>query len=384
MDLGQAFSEAKSLPDEALIKELDSPSGMIPGYIVLGELNERRAVRTGSKSGAPTTIASDIRGYAKGGVVQGLNPYNDYVNALKFQKRLDKTPPAGAGMALPSLPGLEAPTGIETLTPLQPGIPKAPQSYARGGLVDLIGTEKYIRQRAPFYGIDPDTAVRVAKSEGLAPNTWQSNYRNKAGIREPSYGPFQLLVGGEGTGFGSGLGNKFMQQTGLDPRNPATVNQQVDFALKQASQGGWSPWYGAAKVGVGRWDGINRGAVPPTTGATQVAAQAAQGQAVQQAAAQQATQATQATQAAQMAQASQAANAATAANAAQAAQAAQAASASPFSGLMGLLMMAGASSPAPAPMGGGAPPKFTPNMDPQVVEDTSQTPNVYRKRRRNG
>jgi len=111
--------------------------------------------------------------------------------------------------------------------------------------------EAYIRQSASARGIDPNVAVRVAKSEGLAPGVWQSNVR-QGGKRETSYGPFQLLVGG-------GLGDKFIRQTGLDPRDPSTVKQQIDFALDQARQGGWSPWYGAAKVGVGNWTGIGRG-----------------------------------------------------------------------------------------------------------------------------
>lgn len=119
--------------------------------------------------------------------------------------------------------------------------------------------EEYIRQRALRIGIDPSIALRVAKSEGLNANpaeAWRSTYRNKAGIREPSYTPYQLLVGGPGTGFPKGMGNDFMAATGLDPRNPSNVYQGIDYALSRAKSGGWSPWYGAAKVGVGKWDGI--------------------------------------------------------------------------------------------------------------------------------
>lgn len=116
--------------------------------------------------------------------------------------------------------------------------------------------EAYIRQAAQRRGIDPDTAVRVARSEGLAPNTWQSNVINKQGQRETSYGPYQLLVGG-------GLGDKFIKSTGKHPSDPTTAYSQVDFALDEAKAGGWSPWYGAAKVGVGNWTGIRDGGVDP-------------------------------------------------------------------------------------------------------------------------
>ena len=116
---------------------------------------------------------------------------------------------------------------------------------------DVSAVEQYIRSAAVKRGIDPDIAVRVARSEGLGPGVWQSNY-HKNGKRETSYGPYQLLVGG-------GLGDKFTRKYGKSPSDPSTVYQQVDFALDEAAAGGWSPWYGAAKVGVGNWDGL-RGA----------------------------------------------------------------------------------------------------------------------------
>lgn len=118
-------------------------------------------------------------------------------------------------------------------------------------LPDLQEMEQYIRSAASQRGIDPNIAVRVARSEGLAPNTWQSNVV-KNGRRETSYGPFQLLVGG-------GLGDKFIQQTGYHPSDPNSWRQQVDFAMDEAKQGGWSPWYGAKAVGIGQWGGIGEG-----------------------------------------------------------------------------------------------------------------------------
>jgi hypothetical protein len=121
---------------------------------------------------------------------------------------------------------------------------------------DLKEVTEYIRQAAIARGIDPDIAVRVARSEGLARNTWQSNVR-KNGIREPSYGPFQMLVGGPGTGFPTGLGNELLNR-GIDPRDPANMNKVIDFALDTAARDGWRQWYGAAKAGIGRFDGIDR------------------------------------------------------------------------------------------------------------------------------
>lgn len=114
--------------------------------------------------------------------------------------------------------------------------------------------EAYIRQVAAANGIDPDTAVRVARSEGLARGVWQARGNISYG-REQSYGPYQLHVDPRpGRG---GMGNDMRSQTGIDPADPRNWKQGVDFALKQAARGGWGPWYGAKKIGVTGMMGIN-------------------------------------------------------------------------------------------------------------------------------
>jgi len=118
----------------------------------------------------------------------------------------------------------------------------------------------YIRQAAQARGIDPDVAVAVARSEGLDANPeegWQSNIV-KDGVREPSFGPFQLYMGG-------GLGNKFQADTGLDPRDPSTVFKQIDFSLDEAKRGGWSPWYGAKAIGLSEREGLDVGPASQAT-----------------------------------------------------------------------------------------------------------------------
>ena len=108
--------------------------------------------------------------------------------------------------------------------------------------------ELYIRQRAPAYGIDPDVAVQVARSEGGLDNpTRQSDVVN-GGKRERSYGPFQLLIDG-------GVGARALA-AGIDPRKESDWQAATDFALAEASQKGWGQWYGAKKVGIDDWEGI--------------------------------------------------------------------------------------------------------------------------------
>jgi hypothetical protein len=128
---------------------------------------------------------------------------------------------------------------------------------ASGDLPDVSEVENYIRQSAQRFNIDPDAAVAVARTEGLAPNVWQSRVarsgRGGEGGREASFGPFQLYMGG-------GLGNEFQKATGLDPRDPSTWKQQVDFSLGHAARiGQWydptpgstaGPWFGPRDKGL--------------------------------------------------------------------------------------------------------------------------------------
>lgn len=117
--------------------------------------------------------------------------------------------------------------------------------------------EAFIRDAAKRRGISPDIAVKVARSEG--------------GVSEPavlakfatgwSWWPFQLHYGGaEYPQYGTeaGQGNGFTKLTGWAPGDPAAWRDSVRYALNRAKASGWGAWYGAAAVGVGKWDGIDR------------------------------------------------------------------------------------------------------------------------------
>jgi hypothetical protein len=134
--------------------------------------------------------------------------------------------------------------------PLPPGQSRPPADVG-GALRTANGRPTqamtdYIQERARAYNIDPNIALRVAKSEGF--NQFSSGIRG-----ENSWGAFQLNIQG-------GLGNDFQRETGLDPRDPKNEKQTIDWALKYASQHGWGPWHGAKNTGIGQWQGINRSA----------------------------------------------------------------------------------------------------------------------------
>ena len=167
------------------------------------------------------------------------------------------TTPDAVNDVSPSVPSISSP---------QDAIDASPQKPLTG---DLAATEAYIRESAKNRGIDPDIAVRVARSEGLAPGVWQSRVK-KNGMYEPSFGPFQMLVG-DGKNFPKGLGNDFMEKTGLDPRDPKNVNAMIDFALETAKRDGWRQWHGAKNTGIQRWAGINANQVASLNDTTSAA-----------------------------------------------------------------------------------------------------------------
>lgn len=143
-------------------------------------------------------------------------------------------------------------------------------SVSRSTLANIPNTDvaSYIVKAATARGIDPNVALRVAKSEGGL-NSWnlQSTYM-KNGIQEPSFGPYQLYMGG-------GLGNAFQRKTGLDPRLAANGPAGVDFALDHARRNGWGSWYGADRVGISKWEGIGVGGADAATDAVNKLADAA-------------------------------------------------------------------------------------------------------------
>jgi hypothetical protein len=140
------------------------------------------------------------------------------------------------------LPGGQGSGGPSAPDPLGGGGPGAAsaQAAASGSAADPRGLAPFIRSEAAKYGVDPNVALRVAMSEGLS---------NPVGDSGKSHGAFQLYTGG-------GLGNEFQKQTGLDPADPANEKATISWALQNAARTGWSPYKGAAKVGIGNRTGI--------------------------------------------------------------------------------------------------------------------------------
>lgn len=115
--------------------------------------------------------------------------------------------------------------------------------------------EQYIRRAALARGMDPDKIIRAVNTEGGTSSWNRQSDVVKNGVRERSFGPFQLYMGG-------GLGNDFQRATGLDPSDAANGPAGVDFALDHlAKTGSWGPWYGPQNAGLPLDYGI-RGSKP--------------------------------------------------------------------------------------------------------------------------
>lgn len=141
---------------------------------------------------------------------------------------------------------------VETTVPKQR--PSTATLPASAGAYSAVSSgrneiEQYIIQSARKRGVDPATALKVARAEGGTKLWNRQSDVVKNGKRERSYGPFQLYMDG-------GLGNKFYEKTGLHPADEAAGRAAIDFAMEEVRKGGWTPWYGAKAVGVGRWDGV--------------------------------------------------------------------------------------------------------------------------------
>jgi hypothetical protein len=129
--------------------------------------------------------------------------------------------------------------------------PAPPDRTPTSGAIPGVGAKEvndYTRQAASKYGIDPDIASRFLGQE--------SSYgqARRPGDKGTSFGPFQLHFAPDG----KAMGDDFYRDTGLDPRDPRTWKQQIDYAMMRASQDGWSPGWTTTmkKLGLNQWSGI--------------------------------------------------------------------------------------------------------------------------------
>ena len=130
---------------------------------------------------------------------------------------------------------------------------KAKEGYSATGYKGITqkNIESIIAKEAKLRNMDVATAIKVYRAEGL--NSYQSQLKYE-GKRERSYGPYQLFIDG-------GLGNTYQKDTGRKLVSDNTlegITNQIRWSLDYvAKTGSWSPWKGAARVGIENDEGLN-------------------------------------------------------------------------------------------------------------------------------
>lgn len=176
-----------------------------------------------------------------GSALKGLNPFGGLFGG------------GGGGgapeLARPQMPAIP-PDVVKQIFQPQDAAPQTTASAAPqvSAATPAGSVEAYIRQSAKQRGINPDTAVAVAKSEGGLRDPFRRGegpapHSQRFGGTENSFGPFQLYISGNN----AGLGDRALA-TGIDPRKDWKAG--IDFALDTAKNEGWGAWYGAKKIGV--------------------------------------------------------------------------------------------------------------------------------------
>src|SRR5215831_2373084 len=228
------------------LQDLPDQGGPMPAsYATPGQITAMRDYIKALEGHRFQTVANPWQGWSNmanalaGGLVSAAANQRQ-IESERYRRSLDPYPPGTMATPQTAPPAGGQPQPTEG-TPVALGFSGAAPGDSSGG--DPRGKIPLIRATAQRYGIDPDVAVKVAKSEGLGDFT---------GDKGTSFGAYQLHIGG-------GLGDNFYRDTGLDPRDPKNENATIDYALRHAASSGWSAFHGAANTGIGPMAGIGGG-----------------------------------------------------------------------------------------------------------------------------
>ena len=121
----------------------------------------------------------------------------------------------------------------------------------------------------PAAGEDPEIRAHIinwSKEHGKDPTEALSMWRaessggtNMVGDGRSSFGDFQMHFAGINPKMPhAGLGDKMLEETGYDARDPQNRMRAIDFALSQAAQHGWGDWKTSQeKLGLGdKWNNL--------------------------------------------------------------------------------------------------------------------------------
>lgn len=169
----------------------------------------------------------------------------------------------------------------------EPGEGLAVAQMVRGG---LSGAGGFPAGATPLAGRgppgNPATLMQIragATAAGIDPNIMEGIYHGESGQsgrydigdNGSSFGPFQLHMGGLAPGVNShpGMGDDFKKETGLDPRNPSTVPQQIAWVAQKLKAdpsliSNFHGYHGPADVGGGGMTPTGQASGQPGQGIT--------------------------------------------------------------------------------------------------------------------
>lgn len=116
-------------------------------------------------------------------------------------------------------------------------------------MADINAISEYILRRAREVGVDPYTALGIARYEGLNPKTIGSPTFGNKDAKGYSFGPYQLYSASPDPSriAPGGMAYEFQKQYGAAPSRE-NWKEQVDFSLNRMRQS-TAPWYAVRDQG---------------------------------------------------------------------------------------------------------------------------------------
>jgi hypothetical protein len=215
MNLIEISEQLKDVPDQLLMKEVQSPSGAYPSYLVVTEMTRRKRMRDQAMKEAPsTTVVQDLTQPSRDQMMaamaatqRGMAPSSQLVSP-------EAPPPQAQQMSQPA-PRLNA-----------PGIMASQQAMNTLAAQDVMGAQEPRRMAG---------GGMVAFAEGGMPqydDRGVARFQNTGEVREYGFGPYKAFPGLDRFFSSTPLGSEY--------ETPAQTRARLRKEAEQRAEGGQS------------------------------------------------------------------------------------------------------------------------------------------------
>lgn len=178
MNLIEISEQLKDVPDQLLMKEVQSPSGAYPSYLVVTEMTRRKRMRDQAMKEAPsTTVVQDLTQPSREQMMAAMAATQRGVAPSSQLVSPEAPPPQAQRMSQPA-PRLNA-----------PGIMASPQATQALAAQDVMGAQEPRRMAG---------GGMVAFAEGGMPqydDRGVARFQNTGEVREYGFGPYKVFPG---------------------------------------------------------------------------------------------------------------------------------------------------------------------------------------------